>query len=134
MRRILIEILMILVSGAVWSCTTVAGGSDDPKGQMKTLMTEIVALTRNKSCKQVAECRTAALGVKSCGGPKRYIVYSATYVNETDLLVRASTYNNLDRQVSQDSVGTCEILLPPQLACQRTVCVALPAQRSQKPQ
>jgi hypothetical protein len=137
MVKVSYGIILFLLAGSIWSCTSVAVDGLDPKGQMKMLAEEISTMTHNRSCKQLSECRTVALGARACGGPKRYVVYSVNNVNETDLLVKASSYNSYDQQLNGDSntVGTCDVLMPPKLGCQKNLCVQFAAKPgSPKPQ
>ncbi len=82
-------------------------------------------LTDDKSCEQDSHCKVLAKGVRPCGGPEQFLVYSALGTDEP-LLLQTSEQFTLLRQQQHQRLGTissCELLLEPVASCQQQQCV-----------
>jgi hypothetical protein len=88
------------------------------------LETDARALVKTDGCATSGQCRTAPVGVKSCGGPRDYLVYCAASTDSValfrkldELRVAESEYNKISGMMS-----TCELRLPPKAAVQGGSC------------
>jgi hypothetical protein len=82
------------------------------------------ALVKTDGCATSGQCRTAQVGVKSCGGPRDYLVYCAASTDSValfrkldELRAAESEYNKISGMMS-----TCELRLPPKAAVQGGSC------------
>jgi len=102
-------------------------------GDQKADWTQIVALedqakavVKTDGCGSAAECRTAAVGSRACGGPRYYLVYcakttdSAALAQKLDAVAAAEREYNLHYKV----VSTCEFRMPPIVALSGGSCQA----------
>lgn len=73
------------------------------------------ALAHREGCESAGGCRSAPVGVKGCGGPRRYIVYCAATTDS------AALFRKLDELAAEETrynkatnaISTCELRLPP---------------------
>jgi hypothetical protein len=88
---------------------------------------EIVEVIGSPSCSGGGECRSVPLGVKPCGGPWEYLIYSAAAVSESALEFRVSKYNAFNDAFNRryHVVSDCRYVLPPDLRCADGVCTDL---------
>ena len=80
-----------------------------------------------ESCVVSADCKSAAMGVKICGGPAKHLVYSNSGSEERDLLQLVEEYNELSRDYTSHLVGVvgdCSFVEAPQsIECVASACV-----------
>jgi hypothetical protein len=86
--------------------------------QIVALEDQAKALIKAEGCSTAAQCRTAAVGSRACGGPRYYLVYcsqttdSAALFRKLDAVAAAEhEYNTRYKLVS-----TCEFRMPPTVA------------------
>jgi len=85
----------------------------------------ILELIGTPACADVSSCASMAIGVKPCGGPWRYLVYSRAVTDERTLAAVVSEYNEIDRRSPRyGTISDCSIVMPPALSCASGVCVA----------
>lgn len=86
----------------------------------------IDALIGDASGASIADCRSAALGSKPCGGPWEYIVYSASSTDTTELANRLTVYNAFEAEMNElyGYVSDCSIPNMPVLVFRNGRCVA----------
>lgn len=79
---------------------------------------EIRKLVRAEPCRDVADCRTAPIGVRACGGPRDYIVVCATTTDTVALFRMLDDLERLERAFNQryGVSSTCEFRVAPGLA------------------
>jgi len=110
------------------------GRGDDPgttaSPQLAKLRREIGELIGPARCMNLVQCRIAAIGMDSCGGPAEYLVYSWLSTDKGALETRIAEYNFLqeDQQKGQQSPANCALLPEPTAACVNGRCV-LPGNR-----
>ena len=134
--------LAVWLGGAVLSCSPRAGGErpEDrdggagsvvgaPAGEADTarlarLEREARALAKQDGCGASAQCRTAPVGSRPCGGPRDYLAYcaattdSAALFRTLDELARAEEeYNRAAGMMS-----TCEFRMPPTVSATAGRC------------
>ncbi|MBN8542313.1 MAG: hypothetical protein J0L82_18120 [Deltaproteobacteria bacterium] len=82
----------------------------------------------NRSCTNDSQCVAVVVGFKGCGGPRDY---TYTSLNNDMAAVDALSVQlqNLERDHWNRSgqASTCELVLPPSLACQASLCQVVPS-------
>ena len=105
-----------------------SGATTSP--QLAKLRKEIVDLVGPARCMNLVQCRVAAIGIDSCGGPAEYLVYSWLSTDKGALETKIAEYNFLqeDLQKKQQPAASCAALPEPTAACVNGRCV-LPGSR-----
>lgn len=69
-------------------------------------------------------CNTIPIGVKPCGGPWGYLVFSTKTVNEEVLINLVERYNELDslRNEEEQRMSTCDLATKPNLTIKNNRC------------
>ena len=82
-------------------------------------------MTRDLRCSTAADCTLYPVGHKACGGPASYLVTSRANVNLPEISSLLSQFAALSEQYQQANqmISTCEYLMPPQVMCDRSLCV-----------
>lgn len=77
------------------------------------------------SCSESAECRSIAYGVKPCGGPESYLIYSTRTVEPEALQALVDVYNDYRNRynIEQEAVSDCSVVMPPETECMAGTCV-----------
>jgi hypothetical protein len=94
--------------------------------QIVNLENQAKALVKTEGCSSAAQCRTAPVGSRACGGPRYYLVYcaqttdSAALFQKLDAVARAERAYNARYNV----VSTCEFRMPPTAALSGGSCQA----------
>jgi hypothetical protein len=85
------------------------------------------------ACSSPAVCRTLPLGVKPCGGPRQFLVYSLSVTDSARLAADAARYNQAEAQKNREQglVSDCSMLMAPRVTCVSGECAALPSQGRQ---
>src|SRR5256885_2105890 len=87
---------------------------------------EAKALVKTDGCASAAQCKTAPVGLRACGGPRYYLVYcsastdSAALYRKLDAVAAAEREYNTKYQIA----STCEFRMPPQVALTGASCHA----------
>lgn len=91
---------------------------------LHNLRHRIIAIADRRERSTVRNCASIRLGVKACGGPKRYLVYSKSSTDIDKLKKLVKRYNRCDqeRNVRLGLISTCEYRLKPRLRLQRGEC------------
>jgi hypothetical protein len=94
--------------------------------QIVALEDQAKALLKTEGCGTAAQCRTAPVGSRACGGPRYYLVYcsqttdSATLFRKLDAVAAAEREYNTRYKL----MSTCEFRLPPKVALNGASCQA----------
>jgi hypothetical protein len=96
--------------------------------QVVELENQAKALVKTDGCSSAAQCRTAPVGNRACGGPRYYLVYCAQTTDS------AALYRKLDAVAAAENeyntrykvVSTCEFRLPPTVGLSGRSCQAPP--------
>ncbi len=99
--------------------------------QIARLRNEITALIGAARCMNLVQCRVAAIGIDSCGGPAEYLVYSWLSTDKGALETKIAEYNFLQEDVlNKRQPATIDCSAPPEpiAACVNGRCV-LPGSR-----
>jgi hypothetical protein len=93
---------------------------------LRQLGYRIEEMTAERNCTADVECRSIALGVKSCGGPWRYLIYSTATTSPTEIEALVEEYNILNARLndSEGWISDCSMAREPQrLGCIDELCV-----------
>ena len=73
-------------------------------------------------------CRTIAFGSKPCGGPRQYLIYSASTTDSAALAAAVARYNALESETNkrEGRVSDCMLVAPPDVALINGRCSAAP--------
>ena len=93
--------------------------------QLAKLRKEIADLVGPARCMNLVQCRVAAIGIDSCGGPAEYLVYSWFSTDKGALETKIAEYNFLqeDLQKNQQPAASCAARPEPTAACVNGRCV-----------
>ena len=77
------------------------------------------------ACQQQADCRTLGVGAKACGGPARWVAWSAAQSDGTQLQAWAAELDarQRQRQAAEGLMSTCSIVPDPGAICRAGQCV-----------
>ncbi len=127
--RPLAFILLLLASGCQSSQPPAAEVAGDAPGAaapiasapsdtnpVQRLEAEARALARTTGCGQAAQCRSAPVGDRPCGGPRDYLAYCATSTDTVALFRKLEELRRAEQEINQRSgaISTCEFRMPPQ--------------------
>jgi len=76
-------------------------------------------------CDVDSQCRTVPVGNKPCGGPERWLAWSAMVTNESDLHRRIDQYSLAQARLQRASglMSNCAIVPDPGATCRAGHCV-----------
>ncbi len=114
-------LVLIWISNA--SCAAVDGGREQ---EMEALSDAIHKQVAERGCQHDAQCASIAFGIKSCGGPIKYLVYSSAHTDVAELNPLIEKYNHLNKRLIEEDglLSTCEFISQPVVACVRGECQA----------
>jgi hypothetical protein len=94
-------------------------------GQIVTLEDQAKAILKTAGCSSAAECRTAPVGSRACGGPRYYLVYCAQTTDSAALYRKLDAVAAAEREYNQryNLVSTCEFRMPPNVALVAGSCL-----------
>jgi len=126
--RILIAITLSLGIAPIEAGSQEPGATTSP--QLAKLRKDITDLIGPARCMNLVQCRVAAIGIDSCGGPAGYLVYSWLSTDKGALETKIAEYNIVqeDVQKKQQPAANCAGLPEPTAACVNGRCV-LPGSR-----
>lgn len=131
-RLLTLGLLLVLASLRPVSATAATAETKAPAmaklvGQRTRLNDAILRLSQPAKCKVDSDCASAPMGVKPCGGPWKYVLYSKTNSKIAKLKTKLADYNKLDQQLneSQQSMSDCSVTLQPNLKCEHFTCIDL---------
>jgi hypothetical protein len=92
--------------------------------QIVALEDQARALVKVNGCSSAAQCRTAAVGSRACGGPRYYLVYCSQTTDSAALFKKLDAVANAERAYNQhyNIVSTCEFRMPPTVALSGASC------------
>lgn len=100
-----------------------SAAAETESGMQQLRLAVDVAIGRPAASLQ-SQCRVIAIGVKSCGGPREYLVYS-TEVTETQTLHDlVNEYNRCDRDRNErlGLMSDCEFVEEPAVVLNNGIC------------
>jgi hypothetical protein len=92
--------------------------------QIIALEDQAKALVKADGCSSNAECRTAPVGSRACGGPRYYLVYCSRTTDSAALFQKLDAVANAERAYNQryNIASTCEFRMPPTVALSGGSC------------
>ena len=116
----------------LFSCTNIADDKIEsatnrkPAKDTPSLMKTLNALTANKQCNTASDCKSIGVGHRACGGPEKYLIYSAKHTKQAELETKVEAYNAQRQKAVKKGGGfsTCMMLMPPVLQCVNNLCSA----------
>ena len=89
----------------------------------------IRAVVGEPACADVSECRALPFGAKPCGGPRQFVIFSATKTDSVRLASALAQHKELDvRQNKRLGMASdCALVPRPMLECVLERCGAAPA-------
>jgi hypothetical protein len=86
---------------------------------------DVLRLSQPLKCKADGDCVSIALGVKPCGGPWKYILYSKKNPKVPLLKKKVAEYNQVDQKIneSQQMMSDCSKTLEPIPKCANSMCI-----------
>lgn len=96
------------------------------RADLDELRTEILEMAGDASASDVVFCREIALGVKPCGGPWEYVIYSVEQTDSVALQLKVAEYNSLQRKYNEETgqISDCAYVTPPGVDLAGGSCVA----------
>ena len=124
-RQIYEKVICGLVPGArefVWLATSDLKDMYVDKNGKKVPFLEIIS---DLSCQDSTDCEFVSFGVKPCGGPWRYLVYSATHVDNVLLNEKVKAYNEYNNtlNIRYGWISDCSLAIIPVLGCIEGECI-----------
>ncbi len=94
-------------------------------GQIVALEDQAKAILKTSGCGTSAECRTAPVGSRACGGPRYYLVYCAKTTDSVALFRKLDAIAAAEREYNQryNLVSTCEFRMPQNVGVVAGSCV-----------
>ena len=94
-------------------------------GQIVALENQAKAIAKADGCSAAAQCRTAPVGSRACGGPRYYIVYCAQSTDSAALFRKLDAVATAEREYNQryNRVSTCEFRMPPNVGLVAGSCL-----------
>ena len=92
--------------------------------RLSRLENEARALAHTGGCDSVAQCRTAPVGWRSCGGPRDYLVYCAATTDTIALFRKLAELEaaEKDYNIKSGLMSTCIMRVPPQVSARGGSC------------
>jgi hypothetical protein len=94
-------------------------------GEVPALLAQMRAMVGTAACTDTAQCKTVAVGARSCGGPEAYLAYSAAATPEEPLRALAARYAEQRRaeHAKSGEMSTCQFVPDPGAVCQAGACL-----------
>jgi hypothetical protein len=94
--------------------------------QIVALENEAKTLVKADGCSSAAQCRTAPVGSRGCGGPRYYLVYCSATTDSAALFRKLDAVAAAEREFNAHYkvVSTCEFRMPPTVALSGGSCQA----------
>ena len=94
--------------------------------QITALEEQAKAMVKSDGCATAAQCRTAAVGSRACGGPRYYLVYCPATTDSAALFQKLEAIAAAEREFNTryQIVSTCEFRMPPKVVLSGGSCQA----------
>jgi hypothetical protein len=94
--------------------------------QIVALEDQAKALVKADGCSSAAQCRTAPVGSRACGGPRYYLVYCSQTTDSAALFRKLDAVAEAERAYNEryKIASTCEFRMPPTVALSGASCQA----------
>jgi hypothetical protein len=94
--------------------------------QIVALEDQAKALVKPEGCSSGAQCRSAPVGSRACGGPRYYLVYCAQTTDSAALFRKLDAVAAAEREFNTryKIMSTCEFRMPPNATLSGGSCQA----------
>jgi hypothetical protein len=94
--------------------------------KIEQLEAQAKALIKTDGCTASAECRTAPVGSRGCGGPRYYLTYCSNSTDSVALFAKLGEVAKAEQAYNQKNqvMSTCEFRMPPVVELRGGSCVA----------
>lgn len=94
--------------------------------QIVAIESQAKALVKADGCSSAAQCRTAPVGSRGCGGPRYYLVYCSATTDSAALFRKLDAVSAAEREYNTryKIVSTCEFRMPPTVGLSGGSCQA----------
>jgi hypothetical protein len=98
---------------------------DRDVARLEQMEKEILEIVNDLNCQDSTDCQFVGFGVKPCGGPWRYLIYSVTNVDNVLLNEKVKEYNEYNDMLNNRYgwVSDCSMAEPPVLGCIGGECI-----------
>lgn len=128
MRVQLMAIGAAVITVAFAGCIQPASSSnkDSDWAAIVSLEDQAKAIANTSGCASSAQCRSAPVGNRACGGPRYYIAYCAATTDSAALFNKLKQVSAAEDAYNKkyNLVSTCEFRMPPDVALANGVCTA----------
>ncbi len=96
--------------------------------KLSRLEREARAIARTDGCDALAQCRTAPVGWRACGGPRTYVVYCTAATDTVALFRKLEALENAEKayNAKHGLLSTCEFRTPPKTKLEGRSCREVP--------
>lgn len=103
---------------------TVQDTNVEMQEKLSRLEREARALAHADGCDSLAQCRTAPVGWRSCGGPRDYLVYCAATTDTVALFRKLAELEAAEKEYNLKSglMSTCIMRVPPRVSLRGGSC------------
>jgi hypothetical protein len=103
---------------------TVQDTNVEMQERLSRLEREARALAHTDGCDSLAQCRTAPVGWRSCGGPRDYLVYCAATTDTVALFRKLAELEAAEKEYNLKSglMSTCIMREPPRVSFRGGSC------------
>ena len=103
---------------------TVQDTNVEMQERLSRLEREARALAHTDGCDSLAQCRTAPVGWRSCGGPRTYLVYCAATTDTAALFRKLAELEAAEKEYNLRSglMSTCIMREPPRVSFRAGSC------------
>ncbi|HEX7243300.1 MAG TPA: hypothetical protein VF263_23660 [Longimicrobiaceae bacterium] len=114
-KRLMAALAALLVSAACWSVSAPDSSLEEDQAVLQRVEGEARALAGAGGCTDGAQCRTAPVGAKACGGPRTYVVYCATTTDTVALFRKLDELRRAEEGFNQKYgvASNCAFVSPP---------------------
>jgi hypothetical protein len=94
------------------------------QARLSRLEREARALAHTDGCDSLAQCRTAPVGWRSCGGPRTYLVYCAATTDTVALFRKLAELEAAEKEYNLKSglMSSCVMREPPEVSLRGRSC------------
>ena len=96
--------------------------------RLGSLRETIIERTDDKQASRLEACRVIAFGSKPCGGPWRYLAYSAEATDSVGLTALVDEFNQLEARLNEEEgrASDCSMVQRPQIVWREGRCATEP--------
>lgn len=118
----LLSLLLLFLAAISLSCSEMPADWQDMN--IEDIAREIDKEVGDAPANRVSECKIIPIGVKPCGGPRGFLVFSSKHSDEEKLSALAGIYDELDekRNSEENLISTCEVASAPPLELKNGKC------------